>query len=157
MNTQVASFREAIEKRIEAKRIEKELFDGMIEITNIRLEKFGSHIPLLEAALAKQGLKIETITFGKSGANCNVWEEKDELVVDMRLVPTDNSKFKFVPFHGYTSGGASKNADRRIAKALKLTKFVSDYILLSRVSVNEFSLDESRNSNPNRVMMGIRL
>lgn len=155
MNTQVENYRESLAKRTEIKQAQIKAFNHMISVTNLKVAKFEQELPTLEVILFKQGLKIDRLSITKSGSNFDVWEEDDKLVVALVLVKTEDSKFKFIPFNGYTSNGASKNADRRKAKADKLKTFIAQRIYVQGLYINDNSMEEGSNKNRDIVLMDI--
>lgn len=105
---------------------------------NERTNRLVTLLAPLQAALDKQGLRLEDAQCCKTGLP-GAWSDGDKLRVSARAVST--GKFKFLTFRGYTASGKGYNERQLNAKAANLSHALRDGTGLSDVQVNACSLE----------------
>ena len=106
-------------------------------------EKVMEKVPAIEEVLAKLNLSISEFHFHKTGGTFHTWDAKDQMVISISAIPT-NDKFKFIKKSGYTKSGSGRNQLQLSAKAGTLASTIKKATGL-QTSVNEFSLEADEN------------
>lgn len=119
--------------------------------------KANSIIKSLSPVLQKMGLEINnTFGIGKTGMDSSVLAENDKCTLSLRILPTPESKFKFIQFAGYTKSGRGKNHERLHERAEKMKNTILqnlDTTLNVTCHVNLFSLEANRNGVASSILI----
>lgn len=112
------------------------------------LSQAGLLISQLQPKLQKLGLEISQVGTSKSGNTPN-WDETTILNVSLTCVPSEKSKFKFIPHNGYKADGSGQNESRLEAKKNKIEAALG----YDKLTVNQYSLETGRRPKTDRVLI----